>query len=261
MGPETVRNPHGVMPTIMDVSGGTSRRTLMRRIGVILLLVAFTAAACGDPLEGIGDLSRRVVHGDDTSTTAATVPDGGPALNLTGVTDAIWVNDGLDAGVDVLGPEALLAAVWARSDGSTAFIQASRTEIAAALAGVEFPRLIPGAAVWISSQLVYDLETATLDPVTSAAFGMWTVEPYTAPRNEAQLAVLRVGTDTSGDPAGEIFSFRVAGGRELTWTEGGFAYQLFCRTGVTEEACFAMAESTTLLALLSTIPSAGASGG
>ncbi len=226
----------------------------MRRVTILLIAAALVAAACGDPLEGVGDLSRRVVHGDDTSSSTTEAVDRGPALNLTGITEAVWVNDGLDAGVDVLGAESLAASIWRRGEGSSAFIQASRREISAVLAGIEFPRLIPGDAVWISSQLVFDTQTATLDPITSAAFGMWTVEPYTAPRNEAQLAVLRVGLEAAGAGDGEIFSFRVAGGRELTWADGGFAYQLFCRTGVSEEACFAMAGSTTQLALLATIP-------
>jgi hypothetical protein len=228
----------------------------MRRITISLLLaVAVGVSACGDALEGVGDLSRRIVHGDETSTTTTLGDGGGAALDLAGVTEAFWVNDGFDAGVDVLSPESLIAAIWRRGEQDSAFVQASREEIVAVLPGIEFPRLIPADVLWISSQLVYDLQTATLDPATSAAFGFWTVQPYTAPRAEAQLAVLRVGAAPEGDEEGEIFSFRVSEGRELTWNDGGHAYQLFCRTGVTERACFEMARSTTLLRLLRSLGS------
>lgn len=229
----------------------------MRRLAVTMSVVAvLTTAACGDALEGVGDLSRRIVHGDETSTTSTTVAPGSPSLDLDGVTGAFWFNDGLDRGVDVLTRESLVANIWSkRDDQASAYVQASRREIAGALPGIEFPRLIPGSVTWISSQLVYDSQTATLDPTTAAAFGLWTVEPYTAPRNEAQVAVLRVGIDTLGtDVEGEIFSFRVSSGRELTWNDGGYVYQLFCRTGINEEACFTVARSTTSLALLATIP-------
>jgi hypothetical protein len=46
----------------------------------------------------------------------------------------------------------------------------------------------------------------------------------------------------------------VSEGRQLTWTRGGFVYQLFCRTGITEEACFAMAHSTIPLDLIVDLP-------
>jgi len=224
----------------------------MRRLPIAVILAAvLLAAACGDALEGVGDLSRRVVHGDESSTTSSTLAVGGPVLDLAGVTEAAWVNDGLDVGVDLLSRESLIARIWLRGERDSAFVQASREEIAAALPGLEFPRLIPAGIRYISSQLVFDLQTATLDPATSAAFGLWSVEPYTAPRTEAQLAVLRVGVETvASDVQGEIFSFRVSEGRELAWSDGGYAYQLFCRTGVSEASCFEIARSTTLLSLL-----------
>ena len=53
-----------------------------------------------------------------------------------------------------------------------------------------------------------------------------------------------------GCPDDEIFSFRVSDGRELTWTHGDYVYELFCRTGISEDACFAMASSTIPLDLI-----------
>jgi hypothetical protein len=111
--------------------------------------------------------------------------------------------------------------------------------------------LIPAPVTHISSQLVFDTQTALYDVSTAAAFGMWIGEPYDLPRTEAQLAVLRVGLRTVSDiDTGEFLSFQVADGRELAWTRGEYVYQLFCRTGVTEAACFAMAESMFSLAAM-----------
>jgi hypothetical protein len=66
--------------------------------------------------------------------------------------------------------------------------------------------------------------------------------------------VLRVGLATSGEQeTTDISSFSVGGGRELAWADGDYVYQLFCRTGIGEAACFAVAESTTPLAVLTVI--------
>jgi len=242
---------HLVGPAADDNQGDMSRGTILRRIAPILVL-AVLLAACGDSLDGIGDLSRRIVHGDEESSTTTTGAESGPQLNLTGLTGAIvWVNDEftLEAGMR---PEDLVRRVWLRGDGINPYLQASRLEIADALPGIQFPRLIPTPITHISSQLVFDIQTGTLDVSTAAAFGLWTAEPYTVPRTEGQLVVLRVGLKTFADHAGdgEIFTFRVAEGRELSWGFGEHVYQLFCRTGVSEEACFAMAESTSPLAVL-----------
>jgi hypothetical protein len=230
--------------------------TVVRRM-LIVVIAAMLMVACSDPLGGVGDLSRRVVHGDETSTTATTAPAEDPGVALEEIGEAAWINDDLDAGVGLIGRDALITAVWSRGDSTSSYIQASRAEIAAALPGIRFPRLVPTGVGWISSQLVYDRQSATLDPATAAAFGMWSGVPYSAPRNEAQLAVLRVGLDSFGDiEEGDVSSFRVAEGRELSWAQGGYVYQLFCRTGVTEASCFAMAESTGLLSLLDPEPDA-----
>lgn len=224
----------------------------MRRLIPIVLALAVATSACGDALDGVGDLSRDFVYGGVPSTTSTTAAQG-PALNLAGITDLVWANDGLDAGVS-LGTEQLISAIWLRGGETSAFVQASRREIAAALPGIEFPRLAPAGITHVTSQLVYDQQTATLDVSTAAAFGLWTGEPYTLPRNEAQLAVLRVGLNEFDDlPAGEFFSVRIADGRELSWGKGDYVYQLFCRTGVSEDACFAIAESTTPLSIISVI--------
>lgn len=221
-----------------------------------IVALALVAGACGNALQGVGDVSRRVVHGDETTTTT-TVVEEGPSLQLEGITDLVWANDGMDGATVNLTVDDLVTAVWLRSEQVSPFAQATRREIATALPGAEFPRLAPEAVTHASSQLVYDAQTATLDVSTAAAFGLWVGEPYTAPRSESQLVVLRIGLRTEADDIqeGDYFSFRVADGRELTWAKGEYVYSLFCRTGVSEESCFAMAESTSPLSLLALIPS------
>ena len=219
----------------------------------MILATTLVVGACGDALESVGDVSRRFVEGE-TSTTTSEPEQQAPVLNLKGITGLIWANDTVGGNAE-LPPAALIRSVWLRGDGVTPFIQSSRQEIVAALPGIEFPRLMPSGATHVSSQLVFDIQTASLAVSTAAAFGLWASEPYAAPRSEAQLAVLRVGLrtfDVGADPE-EIFSFRVTGGRELSWTDGDYVYQLFCRTGVSEEACFAMAESFTPLSVLAVI--------
>lgn len=222
----------------------------MRRIAPIVLITTLAVVGCGDALTGVGDFSERFVHGDTSSTTTTTVPEG-PVVALSPVTDATWMNEGLDAGVGRVEADVLIARIWDRSPKTSEFVQAAPLEIVATLPGLKFPRLLPAGVTHISSQLVYDRQTLTLDPASSAAFGMWTAAPYTVPRGEGQSAVLRVGRNqVPGTGEGDISTFRVADGREMSWIEGDYVYSLFCRTGVSEEACFAIAESTVTLSLL-----------
>jgi len=222
---------------------------------VVILALAFVVSACGDMLEDVGDLSRGVVHGDQVASTT-TVPDQ-LDLRLNPITGASWINDEIGSVTAGLELDDLLLAVWLRGDQVDQSVQASRREIAEVLPGVEFPQLAPEGVSHVSSQLVYDVQTASLGVGTAAAFGLWVGEPYTAARSEAQLAVLRVGMKTfdDGSPDNEVFSFSVAGGRELSWVDGEYVYQLFCRTGVLAETCAAMADSTIPLSLLVSLPS------
>ncbi|MCB2222879.1 MAG: hypothetical protein KQH83_01790 [Actinobacteria bacterium] len=234
----------------------------MRRIAAaIAVAVALAAAGCGDALSGVGDFSSDFVHGDRTSTSV-TVADTGPVLQITGITGAVWVNDGLDLTASG-NRDVLLRDIWARSDGQSSYIQSGRAEIAMALPGVEVPTLMPSSVTHISSQLVFDPQTALLEASTSAAFGYWSGEPYVKPRSEGQLMVLRVGLATSEEAAqfSDISVFNVEGGRELAWVNGGYVYQLFCRTGVIEEACLAVADSFQPLTLLTMLDAPAPAGG
>lgn len=203
----------------------------------------------------MGDLSHRIVFGGEETTTTTLPPAPSQSLGLKGITDLDWANDGIDDTTIGLDRTATVTAVWRRGDAATPFVQASRREIATALPGIEFPQLAPATVTHVSSQLLFDQLTGTLDASTAAAFGLWVGEPYDLPRQEGQLAVLRVGLKTFEDEdEGDIFSFQVSDGRELAWTDGGYVYQLFCRRGVSEAACFEMAESTIPLSLILSLP-------
>jgi len=216
----------------------------------ILLVSCLAVSGCGNLLSGVGDLSSDVVHGGVTTTTSTVAPTGGPSLRLKGITGLLWVNDGLGSATDRSADDTIIT-VWFRGDQVNPWVQASRREIANALPGIEFPELVPEGVTYVTSQLVFDTVTASLDPSSSAAFGFWVAEPYSVPRTSGQLAVLEVGAKTlDADPDDEIFSFQVSDGRELTWSHGDFVYQLFCRTGISEDSCFAIAHSTIPLDLI-----------
>jgi hypothetical protein len=234
---------------------GIAVRSRSPRYTGTVLACALLVAACGDALSGVGDLSRRVVYGDATTTSTSLVPSESQALRLKGITDMVWPNDGIDPTTAGMARDLLITTVWLRGDGINPFVQASRIEIATALPGIEFPQLAPEAVTHVSSQLLFDQLTGFLDASTAAAFGFWVGPPYELPRAEGQLSVLRVGLKTlADDTGGEIFSFQVSEGRELAWTDGDYVYQLFCRTGVSEAACFAIAESTIPLSLVAALP-------
>src|SRR4030042_766553 len=150
---------------------------------LLLALLVVSAAGCGDVLGGVGDLSRDFVHGDTTTTFGTTtLPQPGGGMALVGLSRSVtWVNDQYTA-VPGLSAEAAVRQVWLRGDGIDPYIQAGRQEIAAALPGVEFPRLVPEQVTHISSQVVFDVQTGTLDVATAAAFGLWTAAPSPVPR-------------------------------------------------------------------------------
>jgi len=232
-----------------------TRSRHLRRAAAVAVL-AITVASCGDLLSGVGDLSEQVVHGDrqaTTTTTRGTSVD----LRLKGVTDIAWSNDGMDVATANLDRGDTVVAVWLDRENRSAeggFVQATRREVARALPGVRFPQLVPEQITHITSQLVYDTFTTSLDASTAAAFGLWTREPYTAPRGESQLVVLRIGLQTlAGEPDDEILSFQVPDGTELAWSHGDYVYQLFCRRGIADESCLAMAESMIQLDLMLSI--------
>jgi hypothetical protein len=115
--------------------------------------------------------------------------------------------------------------------------------LASALPSLRFPEFVPGQVRWITSQLVYRESTGLLDPDTSAAFGLWTSDPYQS--DTGRIGVLRVGSaaiDTLGRRS-SIDLVVVADGISLGWTESSMQYELFCRSEISEQLCTDVATS------------------
>ena len=229
---------------------------MKRLIGVGLLAVV--VAACGEsPLQIIGERSAEWINEPEVVTTTlppVTTPRFVEIENLQ------WSNE------DIVNPNigdrnALIATVFDRREGDR-FIQASRDEIAAALPEVEFPAVAPFGADWVSSQLVVE-NNGTLSRDPTAAFGIWSAEPYTRSRSVAQMVIISVAIDpetaaeiaeTGEDVSCARFADRATnvcdtlnldgrqvwkllgtGGNTLIWFSGDYRYELFGRIFVPSE--------------------------
>ncbi len=234
------------------------------RIGVALVLVA-TVTACSE--DALGDLGGRSGGwiGDvatTVTTTTTTVP-----VTIRNAAEAEWVNDELNS--DPNGePDMVLSTVFARSEGTSSFLQASRAEIAALLPEIAFPEVIPAEAAYITSQLIIESQALRLSTDPTVAFGLWSVEPYSRSRSLGQVAVINVSTDPGGaagatDPdvepncdrylatpevtcaiewLGELVVWRLESAEGVThvWYDEQFRYELSARADVPEEFTHAM---------------------
>jgi hypothetical protein len=215
-------------------------------------------AACGDsPFQSLGERSSRWVTAPTvltTSTVPTTIPLARDAANL------IWYNDDLGAGPE--NPEDVVAAVFARREGDR-FVQASREEIRKVLEGVQFPSRVPPLSEYVTSQLVIE-NTGAVSDDPSAAFGIWTTEPYSRSRSVAQLIVIQVSRDpetaaevetegadlscarfaagqTEGCDIEEIggrttWVLENASGTTMIWFDGTYRYEMFGRPFAAVEA-------------------------
>lgn len=223
----------------------------MRRL-VILVVVAAISAACGEAgvFDGVGDRTRAFVQGPTTTTMPPPVVDAGVAGEAAvGAVDVMWYND--QKTPQHRGESArVIADVWNTRVGNSRFVQSSRGEIADALPALKFPSIVPEQVRWVTSQLVYDEVTRTLDPNTSAAFGLWTTEPYQS--DMGRIGVLRVGVAPAGRTGQQtpIESIVVPEGVSLGWTDGTLRYELFCRSEISEQFCIEIAESARPLSEL-----------
>lgn len=218
-------------------------------VGVLML-----AACGGSPFESIGQRSSEWIN---EPTVPTTIPVTTTTPIFVSASRLVWANDTIET--ENLGDtEALLSEVFSRREGDR-FIQASRFEIASVLSGIAFPARAPSGAGWVSSQLVFDNDgTIASDP--SAAFGIWSAEPYTRSRSVAQMVVMRVATDqqaadevASGEAEASCARFSdrntdrceivTIGGRQtwllgassgstLIWFDSPYRYELFGRSFV-----------------------------
>lgn len=247
---------------------GRSRLLPRPRPVFFAVLVAATAVlltSCGDdPLGSVGRRSSDWINEPTVATTTTvpvTIPTAISSAELAWSNDDI-VNQSLDD------PAAAVAAVFARREGDR-FIQASRAEITVALPGIGFPARVPFGAKWVSSQLVIESSGEVSDD-PSAAFGIWSAEPYTRSRSVAQMAVLRVALDpetiaelaeATEPPSCARFSDRntdsceivdiggrptwrlsAAGGTTFIWFDETYRYELFGRSYLKQEALLEMSE-------------------
>ena len=148
-----------------------------------------------------------------------------------------------------------------------------------ALPDIGFPGIAPPGARWVSSQLVMNNDgTIATDP--SAAFGIWSDEPYTRSRSVAQMAVLRVASDpegaaaleSEGAPSCAAFAERTTeqceiisvadrptwlltgtAGSTLVWYAGPYRYELFGRSFVSLDSLVEMSEQMAPLASIAGI--------
>jgi len=239
-----------------------------------LALATMLLSACGDdPLSHIGERSSEWIQ-EPTVTTFASTQASGSAL--TPVIRSDWFNTDLSP-VGGTSPAEIISGVYVRANPSDPYVQATPAEIAIALPGVVFPALTPPEVRFITSQLVYDLSDVTLASEQVAAFGLWTVEPYTRSRSVGQqgvytviqddegLAALASGTaDTScaryideqveceveevqERPAWELTDQL---GTTLVWYGETYRYELFLRSGIAPDLAVEMAESVRPLASL-----------
>ncbi len=241
---------------------------------VLVLALAFVACNDGDFLAGEGPAGEWIGEASAPTTTApvvTTTTQPPPPIRPTAAMS--WANDPLSVTTDEAGrgmsPDEVIAAVWAAGSGTDRYIQAARSDIARALPGLAFPSMLPEEARYISSQLVFSLQTGRLADDFVAAFGVWRVEPYTQTRDLAQKAVFLVGWDDvdraalAVDPSRGCAWFRdrdfracepgpddlapswwveTFEGRTLIWLDGVYRYELRGR-GVAPDVIEAIARS------------------
>jgi hypothetical protein len=244
------------------------------------------AGCAGAPLSNVGHMTERWIAAlpDHAPTSTAAVPAPVGLQSSDGVKPAVWVNDVLGDPLSIL-PQEVIAAVWARSNRQDRYVQASRSEIAVALPGLGFPDLLPVNVAFVTSQLVFDPTTGRLSSDAVAAFGFWSVKPYSKSRSAAQLAVLMVANteespepfvvDTMGvlgEPQAEprcdglagsdveectavtlsdgcpAWSLNLTNGWRLVWSERGYEYDLFVRNAGDGDLLARMAGSCRELA-------------
>lgn len=257
-------------------------------IGVVLAASSLAGCASDAPLADLGHMTERwIAAAPDptiiaTTTPAVTAPVGLLATN--GSKTIEWVNDDISDLLPATPAGEAIAAVWSRSNKDDRYVQASRSEIVAALPALQFPELIPEKVAFITSQLVFNPATGELAPDAVAAFGFWSDKPYTKSRTVSQLAVLMVAidepvpepvvADTIGVPDDQpadmrcddlvgstdqeckavtledgraAWSLDATDGWRLVWSARGYSYDLFVRNATDVDLLARMAVSGTEL--------------
>ena len=169
----------------------------MRRTAAVLSALTLVLISCTEnPIESAGQGSTdwigqgapstlSTVPAEVTTTTAPTAP----RVELVASVGLNWLNDEL-ATFYADTPLEVSELVWDASSGADGFVQAHRTSISRALPGLKFPAAVPDDISHITSQLVFELPMGAMTDDWTAAFGFWTVPPYSESRSIGQSAVL-----------------------------------------------------------------------
>lgn len=215
-----------------------------RFVALAALMVAL--AACSESsLADLGERSSGWI-GDPTGGGAIEAGGNGQPQVVRSV-EVAWVNDELTDTVPQGEPQEVLAQIVDRTTGPERYIQATRLEIAATLPGMTFPDLVPPEVIAISSQIVVSTTRDRLDDEVYAAFGLWTVEPYTRSRSVGQRgtfivagltpdsacdrfaagAVASCTTETIG--GFDVVRIDAESGQTWIWEDDTYEYQLYLR--------------------------------
>ena len=252
---------------------------MVRTFAVLAMGLLMAACADGAFLSNEGPASRWVSDASappvETSTTTTSTE---PAPPIVPSASLGWWNDALAVlePEEPVSPEQAVGAVWGASGGTDRYVQVAAGDLVRALPGISFPAMVPDDARWVTTQLVFSPSSGRLSDDQVAAFGVWTVEPYTEPRAQAQRAVLEVAVDDvdraalSLDPEGGCAWFRardviecIAGpddlspswwietfdGPTLVWLDGVYRYELRLR-GLPRSVTEAMARAMVPLDVL-----------
>jgi hypothetical protein len=224
-------------------------RTLVRisrflRLALTAAVAVSLTACAEDSLIDLGSRSSGWIGERQVDDTEVVVEPGATTVPA-GAVD--WYNDDLGRPAADAAVEQVVAEVAERASGAETYIQASRYEIAAALTDLGFPAVLPIEVVAVTSQLVLIPSGERLDDQVKAAFGFWTVEPYSKSRSVGQRGTLVVHAlhptppcDRLAPGAAGSCTFLLVEGKDVlrvdsesgqtwVWSDDLYEYQLFLR--------------------------------
>ena len=233
------------------------------RVATTAVVAVVLLTSCGEsPLRGIGGRSQGWVDAGAPTTIQGTVRTDLP-IHATSRVD--WANDRFGNPAARASTDAVLRRVWNRREPGEEYLQASRFEIARVLRGLEFPTALPEDVLYVTSQLVFTDDGKMADPLL-AAFGLWTIPPYSQSRSVGQSGVLSImrpfpaGPLAEGDDGCSRFTDRTLEscvrirledgpawllkdpvGTTIVWEERPYRYELFYRDTVKPVIARAMA--------------------
>jgi hypothetical protein len=229
--------------------------TMRRRMPAAVALVIGLSACASDPLGALGQRSAGWI--DEAERRTPVVSTTIAVVSLVPTESVPWWNEEL-GDLEPGSQEEAVRAVDARRRPGDRFGQASPREVARAVPGIRFPAVVPPSVASITSQLHFAPRSSELSGDFVAAFGFWTVEPYSRSRSVGQAAVLTISLDADGairGASGDLSCGTFAGaavlgcsqgtiddrtvwelagelGETWVWFEGPLRHELFVRSGI-----------------------------